>query len=292
MAVNRGQHEYFCAACGGSITEEEFEDGKAIRRDDKAYCRRCFRKEFPDECEFHPGERLSVVCAICKRMYCKNCVIEIAGKLVCSRCKNWALGKLADGEELEPDSSLFPDFEEIRDKRQNDAFKRAREAGLKPGKSDVIRDRVLFSQWDPLILFWVGLTLVGVSGGAIYLAIGGVGALLTIAAIVVLLLVVSLTISKAAGADSLRTVQVDDWGVTGTTFRGRRKQIAWSEVTHVVINLPHSSPSKGGVLGVVQVNARKRNLTIGNVFPRFMFIADAVRDICQEKDIKYEDNAV
>jgi hypothetical protein len=291
MAVNKEQHEYFCAACGGGIAEEEFEAGGAIRREDKTYCRKCFRQKFPDECEAHPGAKASVRCSVCRRTCCENCVIEIAGKQVCSRCKDWALGKLEDGEVLAPDSSLFPDFDKSRRKRKRDIIKKAKEAGLQQSKSDVVRDQVLFRRRDSLILLFVGALFVSALSGAFYLTeiTGEAGTVIFVSILMFVLLFISLVLPRLTGGNSLRTVQVDDWGITGMTFRGKKKQVAWEEVALVTIKRPNSSSN---LLGVIKIYAGRKNLMIGTAFPRFMFIADAVRDTCEEKGIRHEERAV
>jgi hypothetical protein len=100
------EYEHYCCICGGGVAEEDSGNNRAVERKGKTYCRNCFRREFPNECEFHPGEKLSAVCSLCKRMYCENCVIEIQGQLVCPECKEWALKCIEDGGPLEPPVEL------------------------------------------------------------------------------------------------------------------------------------------------------------------------------------------
>ena len=57
----------------------------------------------------------------------------------------------------------------------------------------------------------------------------------------------------------------------------------------VTIKRPNSSRN---LLGNIKIFAGKKSLKIGTAFPRFMFIADVVRDICKEKNIKYKERAV
>ena len=85
---------YFCPECGKGFSQRQMEGGAAIRRNGDAYCPKCFRNRFPDECEFHPGTSLSVLCSVCGRMSCENCVIEIEGRTVCWRCKDRVLNSL------------------------------------------------------------------------------------------------------------------------------------------------------------------------------------------------------
>jgi len=96
------EYKYHCTACTGPVAESDFETRKAIRREGAVYCRKCFRQTFPDECEKHPGTKLTVVCAVCGKPNCANCVIDIQGKKVCETCKPLALSRFEKGEEIGP----------------------------------------------------------------------------------------------------------------------------------------------------------------------------------------------
>ena len=101
MSTEEGEeYEFHCAVCTGGVAESDFETGKAIRREGAVYCRKCFRQKFPDECEKHPGSKLTVLCAVCGKLNCPNCVIEIQGKKVCETCKPLALSRFEKGEEI------------------------------------------------------------------------------------------------------------------------------------------------------------------------------------------------
>ncbi len=93
-------YDCYCAVCASGVSETDFETGKAIRREGAVYCRKCFRQTFPDECEKHPGNKLSVLCAVCGKLNCADCVIEIQGKKVCETCKPLALAQVEKGEEI------------------------------------------------------------------------------------------------------------------------------------------------------------------------------------------------
>jgi len=110
------EYEYHCAVSTGGVEETDFETGKAIRREGTVYCRKCFRQAFPDECEKHPGTRLTVVCAVCGKLNCPNCVIEIQGKKVCETCKPLALSRFEKGEEIGPVKYQQPAEEEDEDR--------------------------------------------------------------------------------------------------------------------------------------------------------------------------------
>ena len=112
------EYEYHCAACTGPVAESDFETGKAIRREGAVYCRKCFRQKFPDECEKHPGTRLTVVCAVCGKLNCANCVIDIQDKKVCETCKPLALSRFEKGEEIGPVAYKQP--EEVEDEDRED----------------------------------------------------------------------------------------------------------------------------------------------------------------------------
>jgi hypothetical protein len=95
-------HECYCCVCGGGVAEGGSGNDRAVERDGRTYCRECFRREFPDECEKHPGTKLTVVCAVCGKLNCANCVIDIQGKKVCEVCKPLALARFEKGEEIGP----------------------------------------------------------------------------------------------------------------------------------------------------------------------------------------------
>jgi hypothetical protein len=111
------EYEYHCAVCTGGVAESDFETGKAIRREGVVYCRKCFRQTFPDECEKHPGNKLTVVCAVCGKLNCPNCIIDIQGKKVCETCKPLALSRFEKGEEIGPVKYQQPEKEEDEDRK-------------------------------------------------------------------------------------------------------------------------------------------------------------------------------
>jgi hypothetical protein len=109
------EYEFHCAVCTGGVAESDFDTGKAIRREGEVYCRKCFRQTFPDECEKHPGTKLTVLCAVCGKLNCPDCTIEIQGKKVCETCKPLALARFEKGEEIGRVTYEQPPEEEEQD---------------------------------------------------------------------------------------------------------------------------------------------------------------------------------
>jgi hypothetical protein len=86
--------QYVCAACDAPFTEDDILDGLAVKRHNEVYCLKHFRMNFPDECERHPGTKAITQCDRCGLPLCRNCVIDLQGQRLCSRCKRQALGEL------------------------------------------------------------------------------------------------------------------------------------------------------------------------------------------------------
>jgi len=86
--------QHYCKVCNAAFTEEDILDGLAVRRFEDVYCRKHFRSEHPDECEQHPGTKAVTQCGRCGMPLCQNCVIEVQGERLCSRCKRRVLGEL------------------------------------------------------------------------------------------------------------------------------------------------------------------------------------------------------
>ena len=89
--------EYYCSVCNAVITEDDILDGLAVRRFQEVYCFDHFKKRFPDECEDHPGMRVTVKCSSCGKWVCSDCAIELAGSTVCTRCKALRVYELRTG---------------------------------------------------------------------------------------------------------------------------------------------------------------------------------------------------
>jgi len=89
-----------CSSCGGTVTAEDLAKGRAFRREGRIFCRRCMRKEFPDECRNHPGVKTEEKCAMCHSPYCSDCLVEISEVKVCEKCKPAVLEMLQKGEDI------------------------------------------------------------------------------------------------------------------------------------------------------------------------------------------------
>lgn len=88
-----GQEHYFCRLCGNDVPVTEM-----------------------------------LRCDVCLKKRCPNCVVRIAGKLICGECKKWALNKLEHGLPLKPDATLFLSMQALREKRRRSLGQRVREA--------------------------------------------------------------------------------------------------------------------------------------------------------------------
>jgi len=97
MAKNESP-QYFCPVCHDGFTEDEIARGIAIRRHDEVYCREHFIDKFPSECIAHPGTLISIRCQYCGQQVCENCIIELAGKIVCQKCKPAVMASLITGK--------------------------------------------------------------------------------------------------------------------------------------------------------------------------------------------------
>ncbi len=90
--------EFFCPVCHNGFTEDDIVRGIAIRRYDEVYCREHFIEKFPSECLYHPGTLISIRCQYCGQQVCENCIIDLAGKKVCQRCKPAVIASLITGK--------------------------------------------------------------------------------------------------------------------------------------------------------------------------------------------------
>jgi hypothetical protein len=95
MAENESL-QFFCPVCHDGFTEDDIARGIAIRRYDD--CRRHFVEKFPSECTAHPGTLVSARCQYCGQHVCENCIIELAGRKVCQKCKPAIIGSLITGK--------------------------------------------------------------------------------------------------------------------------------------------------------------------------------------------------
>lgn len=90
--------QFFCPVCQDAFTEDDISRGIAVRRHDEVYCREHFIERFPSECLAHPGTLVSIRCQYCGQHVCENCIIDLAGKKVCQKCKPAVIGSLITGK--------------------------------------------------------------------------------------------------------------------------------------------------------------------------------------------------
>jgi hypothetical protein len=84
--------------CHDGFTKDDIARGIAIRRYDEVYCRGHFIEKFPSECLYHPGTLVSMRCQYCGQQVCENCIIDLAGKKVCQKCKPAVIASLITGK--------------------------------------------------------------------------------------------------------------------------------------------------------------------------------------------------
>ena len=78
---------YVCPVCQTGFTEDDLEEGRALRRAGEVYCPEHFLQAFPWECVNHPGTTGTGICTNCGRVVCDDCTIDIAHHRICAACK-------------------------------------------------------------------------------------------------------------------------------------------------------------------------------------------------------------
>ncbi len=259
--------EHHCCICGGGVEEEGSGNNRAVEREGKTYCRECFRKEFPDECEFHPGSRLTTQCFVCRRMCCENCVIEIAGKQVCSRCKDWALDRIRNGLPL-----ITP---EVPPWKSWDRYEVSEELSRPPiSWLRVVTATVMAVIAALLFLFNTKKGESGFTAAAGYIALIHLG---------VYLYFTSWHLRKKHRL--LRAVWVNMHSITTETFSGRISGARWREVSRVLIR----SDVETEKVEYIVVHGMDSKTVVRGPFKRFWEMAQAVRFICEDRGIQFEE---
>lgn len=259
--------ERYCCICGAVTVEEDSGGSRAVERDGKAYCLKCFRREFPDECEAHPGSKLTAQCFVCNSMCCENCVIEIAGKLVCSRCKDWALERIRNGLPLiTPEVPPWKDWDryEVSEELSRPRLSLARIAVTVVGAALIA------------MLFLTETTADKVSMNTIaaLLALGPYGLFLYFS---------SWHLRRKHYL--LRAVWVNMHSITTETFSGRIGGARWREVSSVLI----SSDVETEKVDSIVVYGMDSSTVVRGPFKRFWEMAQAVCHICEDRGIQCEE---
>jgi hypothetical protein len=232
------KHEYTCKACGSAMTGDE------VRH-----------------------------CEVCLKKRCPNCVVEIAGRTICTECKAWALEKLEEGLPLKPDGKLFASTAEIRERRKRELAQRLREAVVEQR-----RRRAWFKAigkpragclW-PMLVF-VGFVLVAI--------ISADGHDLEVAAFFFLLALLSppvvwLVLVLGARAQ-IMLFHYDDSSVESQAFSGMKISMTWTEVNKIVF---------GAKSFVIKAPGRRIKLR-KNMFTHYSTIRDEIFKTGKRKGI-------
>lgn len=227
-------------------------------------------------------------CSVCLKKRCPNCVVRIAGRLICVECKNWALGKMEDGLPLKPDGELFLSADVFREKRKKAAARRMKEAAGKLSVEKSLRGKA--SPRTRIGLFFaVGFIVIGGIGLPVTIRVitewirrgwldgaeGGPG--LVIGAIL-LIGIVSLVWQILEGRLFLASVEINEDGIVATNRKGNRKTVSWSNIRYVTIS---------GRAITMRLNLRRKVKIHQNRFPSYWAIAERVRRGCEEHGIRH-----
>ena len=256
--------ERYCCICGAVTVEKDSGSGRAVERDGKVYCRECFRREFPGECEAHPGSKLTAQCFVCNSMCCENCVIEIADRLVCSRCKDWALERIRNGLPLiKPEVPPWKDWDRYE----------VSEVLEKPRRNR-IRDGIVAG----VGLFFAGLLYSEPLDEHVKYIIAGI-----IVLVAIYFYFTSWYLRRKHRL--LRAVWVNMHSITTETFSGRISGARWREVSRVLINSDVETEKVDSIV----VYGMDSSTVVRGPFTRFWELAQAVRHICEDRGIQFEE---
>lgn len=258
------KNEYSCRACTRGITEAQLDSGEALKRRGEIYCRECFRKEFPGECEYHPGEKLSATCFVCGRMFCANCIIEIQGKKVCARCKDWAVDRVQKGLALmRPE---IPPWESWDQKEVRDWVSRPPRNWKKDLLITAVCVAFAFLFFNNAFGLRIGLNIVGFQMALVVLG-------------------ANLYFSSWhfwRKKRLLRSTYINGHSVTTQTFAEGLRGARWENVKSVTM---YMDPNFSRTLSItIRTQPSKFKIPAGR-FMRFQESARAVREICREKGI-------
>jgi hypothetical protein len=212
-------------------------------------------------------------CEICLKKRCPDCVIEIAGKTVCTECKDWTLKKMEEGLPLKPDGKLFASIAEIRRNRRKERARRLRETDIaqrgRRAWDKAIGKPHVGCLW-PILAFFSCILIAMVFGSThnidmifflLFLALGS-------PPVVWLILVLW---AKA----QIMLFHYDVSGVESQTFAGKKVSITWDEVDKVIF---------GAKSFVIKAPGRRIKLR-KNMFTHYSMIRDEVFNMGKQKGI-------
>jgi len=245
--------EYTCKACGRPLAQED------VRR-----------------------------CSVCLKKRCPDCVVRIAGRLICIECKNWALGKMEEGLPLKPDGELFLSADVFREKRRKAAARRMKEAAGKLSVEKSLRGRAsprtrigLFFALGFIVIGGIGLPVTArvitewYRWGRIVSTEGGPG--LVIGAIF-LIGIAAFIWQLLESRFFLASIEVSESGIVATTRRGRRTAYSWDALHYVTI-----APRKI----TMRFNLKRKLKIHQDRFPSYWAIAERIRRGCEEHGIRH-----
>jgi len=211
-------------------------------------------------------------CEICLKKRCPNCVIEIAGKTVCTECKDWTLDKMEEGLPLKPDGKLFVSIAEIRRKRRKERAQRLREAdvrqyGRRAWEKAIGKPRA-GCLW-PLLVFSCCFFAAIISGGYNLEAVAFFLLLAVLSPPVVWLVLVFRTRAQ------LMLFHLDESGVEAQAFSGGKISMTWTEVDKIVFGVKSLTIKAPGR----RIKLRK------NMFTHYSTIRGEVFDMGRQKGI-------
>ena len=94
--------QFVCSVCHAAFTQRDIDRGLAVIRHGEVLCIKHFKKKYPGECINHPGSEATEKCDQCGRMFCKDCIIELAGETACPKCKPVRMAEIFTGHQIEP----------------------------------------------------------------------------------------------------------------------------------------------------------------------------------------------
>lgn len=250
------KEKLYCHGCGALVNEKKLAKGKAVRREDAIYCRKCFRREFPKECSNHPGKPADAPCAMCGKPFCNDCIVTVLGHRVCEKCKKVILGIAEKGEDPLKTGAL-------------DLSKKPWEKVL-PGDLREIAPRLL-----PSLPFY--LLVAAVIGGL------GIAALFSeveaLAGLVGFLMFFSpyilIGVLFANTRAQVKYIFIRNSGIRAAKGSGKIIEIPWDEVNRVSI----------GVKSTLITGAFNRIKIRKCMFLRYDLIVDVLREACKQKII-------
>lgn len=94
--------QFVCSVCRAAFTQRDIDRGLAVVRLGEVLCMRHFKEKYPGECANHPGAKATERCDQCGRMFCTDCIVELAGETACPKCKPVRMAEIYTGHQIVP----------------------------------------------------------------------------------------------------------------------------------------------------------------------------------------------